>query len=290
VARRYAIVGPATCCAWRNARDLGIFIDGVAAKNLKLVTVHNYSATTCGGKTVTIAQLLSPELMDRFNERAMQLVAAAHARGLPIAMAETNSASCGGMPGVSNAFASAEWGLDYMFTLAQNGFRYVNFHSSYRPGGSSYNPINTFGQEESGSWHYRNVAQPLYYAMYLFARNASGRRILPVTTQTNANIHAFAVTSASRRQVNVFVLNEDLSAAGEVRVHVAGREGEASLLLLEAPSLNSQASGVRYGGMQFGSRGQLPPPHAKVVRPDSHGDYVFTLPTASIALLSVGHA
>lgn len=288
VARRYAVVGPATCCGWRNARDLGIFIDGVGAKNLKLITVHNYSATTCGGRTVTIEQLLAPSLMARFNERAMTLVAAAHARGLPIAMAETNSASCGGMPGVSNSFASAVWGLDYMFSLANDGFRYVNFHSSYRPGGSSYNPVDTYGTPTaSGGWTYRNVAEPLYYAQYLFARNASGKHPLPTAIETSSNIRADAVSACAGCAVSVFVINEDLSAAGEIRVRVEGRKAVASLLLLSAPHLSSLAPEVRYGGEQFDSDGRIGAPHSTLIHPDAQGEYVFTLPNASAAVLTV---
>ncbi|MGH9378359.1 MAG: hypothetical protein ACRD1I_06115 [Terriglobia bacterium] len=274
-AKRYAALGPATCCAWRNARDLGAFIDGVGAKNLKLVTVHNYSRTTCGGKTVSIAQLLDPALMNHFNQQAQPLVAAAESRGVPIAMAETNSASCGGMPGVSNAFAATVWGLDYMFSLAQDGFRSVNFHMSYRPGGgSSYNPIDTFGgQSGSGAWRYRNVAEPLYYAMYLFAHNASGKHLAPASISTGANVRAYAV-----------------SAAGEVRVRVSAPMGKASLLLLQAPSLSSTAPGVSYGGVQFDSGGRLPAPHSASVERGGQGDYDFHLPNSSAAVLTIDTA
>lgn len=289
VARRYPVMGPATCCAWRNARDLGAFIDGVGAKNLKLITVHNYSKTTCGGKTVTIAQLLDPALMDHFNQQAHALVAAAQSRGRPIAMAETNSASCGGMPGVSNAFAAAVWGLDYMFSLAQNGFRSVNFHMSYRPGGgSSYNPIDTFSG--SGAQGYRNVAEPLYYAMYLFAHNASGERLAPASISTNANIRAYAVSACAGCEVKVFVINKDLSAAGEVRVHISVPMGKASLLLLQAPSLSSMAPEARYGGGQFNSNGRLPEPHSSVVKRGAQGDYEFHLPNSSAAVLTIDPA
>jgi hypothetical protein len=288
VGRRYALVGPATCCEWRNARDVGVFIDGVGPKNLKVVTVHNYSETTCGGKIVTVAQLLAPALMARFNTEAKTWVAAAHKRGLPIALAETNSASCGGMPGVSNAFAATVWALDYMHSVAQDGFRYINFHMSYRPGGSSYNAVDTFGQQDASHvWHYRNVAEPLYYAMYLFARNASGERLLPTKITSSANIRAFAVSSCVGCAVKVFVINKDLDASGSVRVHAARRIATASLLLVGAPSLRSRASKVSYGGVQFNSNGHLAAPNSTEVRPDAGGDYTFILPNASAAMLTI---
>jgi hypothetical protein len=288
-ARPYAIVGPATCCDWRNPQDLGLFVDSVGRERLKWITVHNYSATTCGGQTVSVARLLSPELMDRFNREALPLAAVARARGLPIAMAETNSASCGGMPGVSNAFASALWGLDYAFSLATDGFVNVDYHISYRPGGgSSYNPVDTYGgPDASGRWRYRNVAQPLYYGLYLFARHASGAHLVPATVASDANVRAYAASGCAECVVKVFVLNKDTSASGAVRVHLARGMGGASLLLLDAPSLGAGAAEVRYGGQQFDSDGAIAEPRTAAVQPDANGDYVFTLPNAAIALLTV---
>ena len=288
-ARRYALVGPATCCGWRNPQGLAAFVDGVGRGNLKWITVHNYSATTCNGRTLSIAQLLSPELMNRFNEEARPLAAVARERSLPIAMAETNSASCGGMPGVSNAFAAALWGLDYAFSLVGDGYVNLDFHFSYRPGGgSSYNPVDTYGtQDARGRWTYRNVARPLYYAMYLFAQHAAGERLLPAGIVTGRNVRAYAASRCTGCAVKVFVLNKDTSAAGEVRVHLDRRMGSGSLLLLDAPSLGALAPDVRYGGQQFNSDGVISAPVTRAVTPDARGDYTFTLPNAAIAVLTV---
>ena len=288
IAKQYALAGPATCCGWRDSDDLSTFMDGVKPSGLALVTVHEYPATTCGGRTVTVDELLSPALMDRFHGQAQPLIAAAHQRDLPIALAETNSASCGGMPGVSNAFASALWGLDWMFSNAKDGFSAINLHMSYRPGGSSYNPIETVGAEDgSHRWRYQNAAEPLYYAMYMFARNAAGDYLLPTSIETRANIRAYAVSLCAGCDVKVFVINKDLKAAGAVRVHVAGRVKPASLLYLEAPGLSSLASEVKYGGLQFDAEGHLPAPKSTEIRPDADGNYVFTLPTASVAMLTL---
>jgi hypothetical protein len=286
LARQYPLIGPATCCRWRNARDLDIFMDGVASPRLKLVTVHEYPRTTCNGSKVTVEQLLSPELMSRFNDAARTWVAAARQRKLPIALAETNSASCGGMPGVSNAFASALWGLDWLFSSAEDGFTSVNFHISYRPGGSSYNPVDSYAAP-AGSTKYENVPRPLYYAMYLFAHSASGQYLLPAKTQTTANIRAYATTACSICAVNVVVMNKDVSAPGRVRVHLDRRAGAGTLLFLRAPNLNSPSPEVAYGGMQFDPNGHIAAPHITQVRPDPNGDYEFDLPLAAAALLTI---
>jgi hypothetical protein len=70
-------------------------------------------------------------------------------------------------------------------------------------------------------------------------------------------------------------------------VRVTGRRGMASLLLLRAPSLSSEASAVQYGGVQFDSDGHLPSPHIAGVQPGAQGTYSFILPKASAALLTV---
>ncbi|KAI4522012.1 glycoside hydrolase family 79 protein [Schizophyllum commune Loenen D] len=43
-------------------------------------------------------------------------------RGLPFYMLETNTASCGGFPGISNSYGAALWALDYGFQLAYSNF------------------------------------------------------------------------------------------------------------------------------------------------------------------------
>jgi hypothetical protein len=289
VAKRFAVVGPAVCCRWDNAGDLGAFIDGVGAANLKLVTVHKYPLTTCNGHSVTIQQLLAPEVMEHFNEASRKLVAAAQERKLPVALAETNSASCGGMPGVSNSFASALWGLDWLFSAAQDGFSEVNFHTSYRAGGSSYDPVDSYGQlDVSHRVQYENVVRPLYYAMYLFARHASGEYLLPTKIRTRANVRAFATTACANCAVNIVVVNKDPAASGRVKVHLRGRAGTGKLLLLTAPKLDSQSPQViSYGGGRFDQQGRIGAPATEPVKPDSNGSYNFELPHAAVAVLTI---
>jgi hypothetical protein len=285
-AGKYPLIGPAICCRWRNARDLGTFMDGVGATNLKLVTVHEYPRTVCDGRRVAVEELLAPELMTRFNDAARTWVAAAQQRKLPIALAETNSASCGGMPRVSNAFASTLWGLDWLFSAAGDGFTGVNFHISYRPGGSSYNPVDTY-TTSNNSKTYKNVVEPLYYAMYLFAHSASGNHLLAASVQTGANVRAYATSACTACAVNVVVLNKDSSASGTVRVHLDRQAGMGKLLMLKAPRLDSLSPEVTYGGTRFDSNGRIAPPHTMEVRPDSHGDYQFDLSRAAAALLTI---
>jgi hypothetical protein len=48
--------------------------------------------------------------------------------GKPFLMFETNTASCGGFPGLSDSFGAALWGIDYALQLAYSNFSTVLFH------------------------------------------------------------------------------------------------------------------------------------------------------------------
>lgn len=43
-------------------------------------------------------------------------------------MFETNSASCGGFPGISDAFGVSLWALDYAMQMAYSNFSVAMFH------------------------------------------------------------------------------------------------------------------------------------------------------------------
>lgn len=43
-------------------------------------------------------------------------------------MFETNTASCGGFPGISDSFGAALWGLDYAMQMAHSNFSGALFH------------------------------------------------------------------------------------------------------------------------------------------------------------------
>ena len=286
--RSLSFVGPADCCQWNNPASLRQILAGIG-RYLTLVSVHNYPTTTCGQRNVSARQLLSPRRMAQFDRLSRQLARVAHSYHLPIALAETNSASCGGMAGVSNAWASAAWGLDYLFSTARDGYTHINFHFSYRAGGigSAYNPIVTYGWYRGGREHYRNIAQPLYYAMYMFSRYASGERFLPATISTARRIDAFATTRCATCPVHVFAINAAATAAGRVVVHVTGRGGSASLLALRAPALDSLAAKVRLGGRKFDSAGRIATPRSRRLARGPNGAYAFSLPRATAVVLTI---
>ena len=54
--------------------------------------------------------------------------AIAQAAGKPFIMFETNSATCGGFPGLSDSFGAALWALDYGLQMAYSNFSNALLH------------------------------------------------------------------------------------------------------------------------------------------------------------------
>ena len=279
------LVGPVFDQAGWTESKLGPFIDAVGAKNLGFVTVHHYASSRCGGRVVTIPDLLSEALNDAFMAKAKGWVETVNNRGLDLVHGETNSVSCEGQKGVSDAFASSVWGLDWLFTNFNVGMRRMNFLAN----NSYYSPVfvTTAANPDNDEVIYLNFVAPLYYAMYTFSTQAQNRHILPASIKTEANIKAYAVRETATGPVTVFVINKDLKASGKVVVTPSAHMGKGALLSLQAPALDSKI--VTYGGVSFDNNSGLltGSPRSTPVAADAAGNYTIELPNASIAVLTL---
>ena len=114
--------------------------------SLLLISTSSYPASNCHAKSgqgvnVSAQDVFSDflnhtsgvRLVDPYLNSAKIAVKA----GLPLLMLETNSASCGGFPGVSDSFGGALWALDYSLQMAYSNFSGAYFHVNGQ--GSSYN-------------------------------------------------------------------------------------------------------------------------------------------------------
>jgi hypothetical protein len=104
------------------------------------VDAHGYpTVAPCGkgGLSATAAHLLSPHASVGMAEKLSWLARVAHAIGRPAVISETNSASCGGRPGVSDAPVAGVWAVRYAIAALLAGFAQVRFHSA----GTSYDPL-----------------------------------------------------------------------------------------------------------------------------------------------------
>ncbi|KAH9914072.1 glycoside hydrolase family 79 protein [Epithele typhae] len=113
--------------------------------------------------------------------------------GKPFLLFETNTASCGGFPGISDTFTSALWGIDHALQLAHSNFSGALFHF----GGQnvSYNPFTAVPTNESAVHQW--TVGPLFYSAVFVAElmGTSGTTQLKDMLPNNADIHtpAYAV-------------------------------------------------------------------------------------------------
>jgi len=275
--------GPADASTW--LADLAAFPNGVEptlGARLALLTVHYYATGICGDQPMsnaTIENLLSPKTAGVWRAGIANSAQAAASTGQALQIDESNSIACGGGgPPIAAAFSSALWALDFLFSAAQAGARGVNLHS-YGHGG--YAPVHVDATAGGYAIHVR----PIYYAMLLFAREAAGRALVGASVSSGAHVVAFAVAEGDG--VKLFVLNEDLAAAGEVVIRSAKTLRTGDLLLLAAPSLDDLDHTQLGGAAIDPATGALSAPAHAPLAPDGDGAFHVQLPVAAAAMVTL---
>jgi Glycosyl hydrolase family 79 C-terminal beta domain len=227
------------------------FILKAGRGRMNLMTVHRYPLLTCGKskRLATVDRLLSHKSVDGQFKAFAYFARLARKNHMRLRLTESNSVACGGRKGVSDVFASALWGVDWMFLLAGVGADGVDFHTASR----AYTPFLVFHD------HGRHGAkvQPLYYAMQVFAEATAHRaRILRSTYRAGlgfrghakGRFHAWATYDSVDRVVRVVIVNKT-RRAGDVEVHVPGAEADGVVKRLTAAKVTSRK--VTWGGQAY---------------------------------------
>jgi hypothetical protein len=206
--------------AW--ARDF--MADFGRSNHVSLVTEHLY-AGGAGGKVPTPEigrdRMLSDEFIAKYQKLYDSFVPMAVSNGLPYRLEEVNNYFNGGAKDVSNTFASALWGLDFMWWWAAHGAAGLNFHTGDKVAAGNtlqpskytafYSTINGF-----------NV-RPLGYGIKAFELGGHGR-IVPTTIsnpdQINLSVHAVLDDD---KKLCVTVINKEHGAQGRTaEIKIAG--------------------------------------------------------------------
>ncbi|EGO20268.1 glycoside hydrolase family 79 protein [Serpula lacrymans var. lacrymans S7.9] len=102
--------------------------------------------------------------------------------GKPFLMFETNTASCGGFPGLSDSFGAALWGLDYSLQMAYSNFSGALMHVSGQD--VYYNVPPPTNQSTFHQW----TIGPIYYSALVMAEVlGSSNASQVVDLQANGN-------------------------------------------------------------------------------------------------------
>jgi hypothetical protein len=247
------------------------FVDA-AGDSLALVTRHYYADGPAFAPYVSLARLMTsapnvePILadMDSISNRY----------GLPFRIEETNSIYLEGQPGVSDTFASALWGLELMFQVADAGGAGVNFHTG---DSKAYTPI---GPREGGP----HIAGPLYYSMLMFKEATQKAALVPARfSAPSQNVIAYAAKSADD-SLNVCLINKDFEHGARVGIETRRNFASASLLRLTAPSAAAK-SDITLAGSSVDGFGQWSPQQIEYIR--WRRSSVVEVPAASAVMVKL---
>lgn len=211
------------------------------------VSVHRYASSSCWPKASprypSIGLLLSERVTAGLAASLRHVIAFAAAHGIPLRVTELGTISCGGNPGIANAFATALWAPDILFELLQGGVSAVNWH--LRP--SAMNA--PFALTAAGI-----APRPALYGLAVFAQMTGGpEAVLDRCTVDDPGLHLKAWAVRHRHAVAVLLINKGRrGAAVTLR---AARARSATLERLTAPSAHA-TGGVRYAGRWIGADGR----------------------------------
>jgi hypothetical protein len=250
-----------------------------------LLTGHHYPISCNAVPPPSITRLLSLPIRRLEEASLRRYLFIANENELPFRMDETNSVSCGGVPGVSNTFASALWALSYITEAMRMGVVGINFQG---------NPVNCVGYTPvcaptaQAAAAGQLVAEPEWYAL-LMARALIGER--PLRARVFSPDHANVVVSAfvaADGALHFVIIDDDPPGdhRAAVALHVGARFHGASILSLTAPSPQA-LSGVSLGGHQVAASGLWSPPARLPHVPNKKGVITVEVPPSSAALITV---
>jgi hypothetical protein len=244
--------------------------------DVKFLSSHYYAEGPPTDPSMTIERLLrNPTLQKQFG--GMQQVL--EQTKLPFRLAETNSCYSAGRQGVSDTFASALWGADLMYQLAQAGGIGINFHGG---GYGWYTPIA--GTPQNGF-----VARPIFHGMLLFAQAGPGTLIDTKITGGGAGAEGQPMQSAyglvsDEGKVKLVVFNRDPAQAIRLSIDPGSKTARATALRLSAPRIDDTTD-TTLGSAPVGASGEWAPLREEKLSIQS-GQVMLDLPAASAALVS----
>jgi hypothetical protein len=242
-----------------------------------LITGHRYPFTACATPGTSRYPSISGQLSSGASAGLAGSVrvpaAIAHQAGLPFRLDELGSASCTGVYGVSDTFATALWASDVLFNMLEAGVDGVNVHTRYN---SANTPLWGAGTPR---------IRPFFYGLVTFARTLGpGAALLQssVTGQMPTGLSVWPV-HLQGDQEHVLVINKASSPA-TVTLE-AGAQSSAEVRVLQSSSMTPGAR-VTFGGQQIADDGTWQGAPVTSSLDTSDGNYDVTAPPLSASLLS----
>ena len=260
--------------------------------NVALVTEHLYPGGDGGqvpAPETGLDRLLSTNIAQPCEKLYASVVPLATSNGLPCRLEEVNTFFNGGVTNVSNTFASALWGLDFMYWWAAHGLAGLNFHTGDKlAAGSDWCPAHdtAFFTTTNGF----NV-RPLGYGIKAFAIGSHGQ-LLPatITNAENLNLSVYAVKDEAGHLSLTFINKEHGLGASSATISIDethAYSGRGHLMLLAAPAQNPAATqGETLGDRPIENDGSWNG-NWYLVAPSSTGTFTVEVPASTAVILKL---
>ena len=234
-------------------------------------------------------KLLSTNLLNVYEQLYDNFVPAVLSSGLRYRLEEANSFSNGGASGASDAFASALWGLDYLYWWADHGAGGVNFHTGgyvdgTRPSESMKYVV--FWNSPEGF-----AVRPLGYAIKAFDLGCHGQ-LVPVHFGSNTdqiNLTAYGVLS-NDGSLYITLINKETARTRDVNVTIAPGNlyTHGQVLFLAAPHNDITATAdVTLGGAPIKDDGSWSGAWTSLSAPFNNRHFSVTVPAAAATVVQL---
>ncbi|HEX3716553.1 MAG TPA: hypothetical protein VH595_01180 [Verrucomicrobiae bacterium] len=219
-------------------------------QRIAFITQHNYAAGSGRTTNISVARerLLSPNIEHAYEKVYDAFVPAVLNAGQHYRLEECNSLSNGGGPGVSDALASALWGVDYMYWWALHSASGLNFHTGPRSMKYAVFVIGNGGYD----------VHPLGYALKAFELGSHGHFVPVKESPGHDNLRTYAVLGDDGYLYVTFINREHSAEAHplDITLDAGTKIASSQIMFLEAPGDNIKAtSGITLGGASINSGG-----------------------------------
>ncbi|KAG6901045.1 hypothetical protein C0995_001586 [Termitomyces sp. Mi166 len=235
---------------------------------LTAITMEHYPSNNCYvaygvGSYVDPQETFKNFLDHRAGQELVQpyLYSSSLAQGLgkPFIMFETNSATCGGLPGISDSFGAALWALDYGLTMAASNFSHALLHV----GGQNvyYNPFTAppTNQSSFNQW----TIGAVFYSVLIVSEVFGKSNVSQIIDISNSGIYTPSYViydNGALSKVALFNFIDDKSGAHDVTATVTVDGGQVpsqvwvKYFLADSVSVRTN---LMWAGQTFGNKFQV---------------------------------
>lgn len=261
--------------------------------HVTMITSHLYpgrSGDKVPSPEIGRDEMLSTNFVEAYQRLYNGFCSAALTDGLSFRLEEVNNFYNGGASGVSDTFASALWGLDFMYWWAEHGAEGLNFHTGDKVGaGAELRPsrYTAYFSMPDGF-----AVRPLGYGIAAFNIGKHGR-FLPATISNpnSLNVSVYAVLGDDQN-IYVTIINKEHGAQGRaagISLTAGTVAADPQMMAMTVPNGDIAAkagmtlggSGIKTDGSWGGTWTALPPATSGIVN--------VTVPAGSASIFKLAN-